>query len=143
MPRYGIVHVNAGIYTLVLNLDQGRDIEVGMLGRLHFGEGYYCYTGSARGPGGLKRVERHKKVMQGRNPARRWHIDYLLPFASLVDVVVTKTSADLECQIAAEIGAKLQVLPSFGSTDCRCPGHLHFSHDLHCLRDVVRRAHHL
>lgn len=135
------VHVNAGIYTLVLSLDRARDIEVGRLGRLHFGEGHYCYTGSARGSGGLRRVERHKRVMRGDSVVRRWHIDYLLPFASLVEVVVTRTTADLECTIAAEIGEVLQVIPQFGSTDCRCKGHLHFSPDLDGLLDVVLGAH--
>ncbi len=119
--------MDPGIYTLVLLLDRAQEIEVGSLGIVQFVEGYYSYTGSARGPGGLKRVERHKRVLLGASSVRRWHIDYLLPYTSLVDAVVTRTFADLECRIAGRIGSELRVVPHFGSTDCRCPGHLHFS----------------
>ncbi|MGD0953840.1 MAG: GIY-YIG nuclease family protein [Methanotrichaceae archaeon] len=130
-----------GIYTLVLLLDRAQEIEVGSLGIVQFVEGYYSYTGSARGPGGLKRVERHKRVLLGASSVRRWHIDYLLPYTSLVDAVVTRTFADLECRIAGRIGSELRVVPHFGSTDCRCPGHLHFSQELDQIQDVVCRAH--
>ena len=133
--------MDPGIYTLVLLLDQAREIEVGSLGIVQFVKGYYSYTGSARGPGGLKRVERHKRVLLGASSVRRWHIDYLLPYTTLVEAVVTCTSADLECRIARRIGSELKVVPRFGSTDCRCPGHLHFSIRLDQIQDVVRRAH--
>jgi Uri superfamily endonuclease len=129
------------MYTLVLWLGRAREIEVGSLGIVQFVEGYYSYTGSARGPGGLKRLERHKRVLLGDSSVRRWHIDYLLPYTSLVDAVVTRTSDDLECRIAKRIGSELTVVPHFGSTDCRCPGHLHFSISLDQIQDVVRRAH--
>ena len=135
--------MDPGIYTLVLSLDQAQELEIGSLGIIHFFEGYYCYTGSARGPGSLKRVERHKEVLLGHNLARRWHIDYLLPHTSLLDTVVTQTSANLECWIAAKIGSKLQVIPKFGSTDCRCPGHLHFSIERARILEAVRKAHQL
>jgi Uri superfamily endonuclease len=133
--------MDPGIYTLVLLLDRDREIGVGSLGIIKFEKGYYSYTGSARGPGGIKRVERHKEVIQGLNSTRRWHIDYLLPHTFLVETVVTRTSADLECRIAGRIGSELKVVPHFGSTDCRCPGHLHFSREPNKIHDVVRSAH--
>jgi Uri superfamily endonuclease len=126
----------------VLRLDRSRVIEIGSLGIIRFREGYYSYTGSARGPGGLRRVERHKEVIRGLNLARRWHIDYLLLYTSLVDAVVTPTSLDLECRIARRIWSELEVVSRFGSTDCRCPGHLHFSQNLDRTLDVVHKAHH-
>lgn len=133
--------MDPGIYTLLLRLERTREAEVGSLGIIQFVEGYYSYTGSARGPGGLERLERHKRVLLGASSVRRWHIDYLLPYASLVEAVVTRTSVDLECEIARIIGSELDVIPHFGSTDCKCTGHLHFSTDLDQIRDVVRRAH--
>ncbi len=133
--------MDPGVYTLVLRLDRRRELEVGSLGIIQFKEGYYSYTGSARGPGGLRRVERHKEVIRGLNLARRWHIDYLLPYASLVDTVVTPTSLDLECLIAGRIRSELEVISRFGSTDCRCPGHLHFSLNIDRTLDVVNKAH--
>ena len=133
--------MNAGIYTLVLRLGEAKDFEVGALGFIHFSEGYLAYTGSGRGPGGLKRVDRHKKVMNGVNPSRKWHIDYLLPHTSLVEVIISHTSDDLECQIAAKIGSQLPSVPKFGCTDCKCPSHLHYSNDIDRVLDAVLRAH--
>jgi len=130
-----------GIYTLVLWLEADRKIEVGSLGPVSFEAGYYAYTGSARGPGGLKRVERHLSVLEGTNTARRWHIDRLLPHSSLVEVVATKTEEDLECAIARKIGEKLPFVERFGSTDCRCPSHLHFSQNRDEILEAVRSAH--
>jgi len=66
-----------GIYTLILSLPQAGKITVGSLGVMDFVRGYYSYTGSARGPGGLKRVDRHILVSEGIKKTRRWHIDYL------------------------------------------------------------------
>lgn len=122
-------------------LDHAQEIEVGSLGMVQFYEGCYCYTGSARGPGGLKRLERHKRFLLGASSVRRWHIDYLLPHTSLIEAVVTRTSADLECCIARRIGSELKPVPHFGSTDCRCPTHLHFSRKPDKIKDVVRGSH--
>jgi len=130
-----------GIYTLILLLDSDLEIEVGALGKIHFEKGCYAYTGSARGPGGLKRVERHMRVMEGSNKTRKWHIDYLLPHTSLAEVVTTKTEEDLECAIAREIDERLSSVPRFGCTDCKCRSHLHFSKDRDEIRDVVKKAH--
>ena len=130
-----------GIYTLVLKLDVGRKIAVGSLGEIEFTRGYYAYTGSARGPGGFKRVERHKQVISGLSTVRRWHIDYLMPHTSLEGVVATETSLDLECKIALGIGELLEPVIGFGSTDCSCPGHLHRSDDMARTVNAVKRAH--
>lgn len=130
-----------GIYTLVLRLDSDITICVGARGQIRFQRGYYAYTGSARGSGGLKRIKRHLRVMDGSNSARRWHIDYLLPHTSLVEVVVTKTHKDLECSIAQKIGERLSFIPRFGCTDCKCLSHLHYSEYLDEMLGVIRHAH--
>lgn len=130
-----------GIYTLLLHLDRPREITVGSLGTLLFPEGYYSYTGSARGPGGQKRVERHLRVLRGVNSTRRWHIDYLLPFASLVEVLVVSTSQNLECSIAQRIGEALTPVKGFGCTDCRCVSHLHYSPEPGRMLEAVSSAH--
>ncbi len=130
-----------GIYTLVLHLAVDQDLVVGSLGMVHFEAGYYAYTGSARGPGGLSRVNRHLSVMEGRNSTRRWHIDSLLPSSTLVEVVSTKTEEDLECPIARKIGERLPAVERFGCTDCRCPSHLHFSREREEILRVVKSAH--
>lgn len=130
-----------GIYTIILGLDKDMEIHVGSLGRLSFMKGYFAYTGSARGPGGVIRVRRHLDVLGGSNKARRWHIDYLLPNVSFEDVAITYTDKDLECAIARKIGSELEAIPGFGCTDCRCPSHLHFSTDIQRMYAIVERAH--
>jgi len=133
--------MDPGIYTLILRLDKEKEIQVGSLGRIAFMKGYFAYTGSARGPGGIIRVKRHLDVLGGLNTARRWHIDYLLPNTSFEGVVITYTMQDLECIIAQKIGAELAPVPGFGCTDCRCPSHLHFSTDPEKMYATVKRAH--
>lgn len=130
-----------GIYTLVLRLAADQDLVVGSLGSVHFEAGYYAYTGSARGPGGLARVKRHLRVMEGKCSVQRWHIDRLLPYSTLVKVVATKTEEDLECPIALKIGERLSFVARFGCTDCRCPSHLHFSKSKEEILLVVKSAH--
>jgi Uri superfamily endonuclease len=130
-----------GVYTIILRLDSEIEIIIGSLGRLHFAQGYYAYTGSARGPGGLKRVERHLKVLNGSNPARRWHIDYLLPHTSLEKVTATQTNLDFECRVAQIIDDMLPHIPRFGSTDCKCQSHLHYSKNLTPMQKAVQIAH--
>ena len=130
-----------GIYTLVLRLAADQDLVIGSLGMVHFEAGYYAYTGSARGPGGLSRVKRHMRVMEGKNSVQRWHIDRLLPSSNLVEVVATKTEENLECPIALKIGEQLPFIERFGCTDCRCPSHLHFSKGREEILLVVKSAH--
>ncbi len=130
-----------GIYTLILSLSQAEQIKVGSLGVIDFAGGFYSYTGSARGPGGLKRVDRHILVMDGIKKTQRWHIDYLLPYTSLVEVFITKTTQDLECRIANALRKQLMDVPRFGCSDCRCPSHLHYSLELQMMRDAAAAAH--
>jgi Uri superfamily endonuclease len=129
-----------GIYTLLLHLNRSRDIKVGSLNALLFPEGYYSYTGSARGPGGLKRVARHLRVIEGVNASRRWHIDHLLPYTTLVEVLVFNTRENLECFIARRVGETLAPVKGFGCTDCNCVSHLHYSPELNRMKEAISSA---
>jgi len=130
-----------GIYTLILHLPRSQEIAVGALGPLQFLEGYYAYTGSARSSSGFRRVDRHMQVMRGERKTRRWHIDYLLPLATLVETATTTTGEDLECKVARSIACQTKAVPGFGCSDCRCPSHLHYWPKLDHLREAVHRAH--
>jgi Uri superfamily endonuclease len=130
-----------GIYTLILSLPQAGQIKVGSLGVIDFARGFYSYTGSARGAGGLKRIDRHILVSKGIKTTRRWHIDYLLPHAIFLEVFITKTTLDLECRIATAIGKRLLSVPLFGCTDCRCLSHLHYAQDLEEMLEAAALAH--
>ncbi len=116
-----------GIYILLLH-GEGL-VRVGSLGTIEFMSGFYGYVGSALGPGGLARVSRHMRVATGNGRRPRWHIDYLLmnPGFRLVRVYCASTGERLECPLAQTI--TLPSISGFGSSDCRCNGHLFFSPD--------------
>jgi Uri superfamily endonuclease len=113
-----------GTYALILYLEHGEEITVGKLGTFAFPAGYYLYLGSALGPGGLEaRLARHRR----RNKKLRWHIDYLLEHAQLVEVWSTPSTDKLECcwaQAARQLPGSEIPVPGFGSSDCHCPSHL-------------------
>ena len=116
-----------GVYVLILKLDSDTTITIGKLGTFNFKKGFYAYTGSARGTGGFKRVDRHFKVASGENTTRRWHIDYLLPHAEVICAVTVPTDDDLECAVAGKLAGTLAVIAGFGCSDCSCSSHLFFS----------------
>jgi endonuclease-3 len=126
-----------GAYQLVLRLTRAQTITVGKkLGDQFFPAGYYVYTGSAMGSGGMApRVRRH---LDKTKTTRHWHIDYLTthPELEVVDVIRRPAATREECQInqatAAMPGASVPV-PGFGNADkhknrdCACTAHLvHF-----------------
>lgn len=112
-----------GTYILVLRNRAGTRIEVGSLGRCRFPRGWYLYTGSAFGPGGLAaRVGRHLRP----DKACRWHIDYLTASLPVHRVWLSVFPEKLECRWAGllpQMGGTLAV-NGFGASDCSCPGHL-------------------
>mgnify|MGYP000950503634 CR=1 FL=1 len=137
--RYGCDE--PGIYTIILFLEMREKIIIGSLGAIDFAPGYYAYTGSARGPGGCKRVDRHVEILQGTRDSRRWHIDHLLSRTALVEVFITRTSRNLECSIARMIGEHLVPIEGFGCSDCRCISHLYYGQALESTREAVSLAH--
>ena len=86
-----------GTYALILENKKSRNIQVGKLGSFSFPPGWYVYTGSAFGPGGLaSRVGRHFKFKK----KCRWHIDYLSAIIPVVRVWYTTSPIKTECQWA-------------------------------------------
>lgn len=111
-----------GVYILLLTAR--GDAQVGALGRAYF-DGLYGYVGSARGPGGIRRLHRHLEVAGRKRSRRHWHIDYLLGIGQIRGAFFIATERPLECRLAQALGERASVaLPRFGSSDCRCPGHL-------------------
>jgi len=107
---------------LLLAIEKEVSIAVGRLGTFTFPPGYYIYVGSAQG-GIYSRVKRHLR----REKRLRWHIDYLLEHAEVVEVWYAQGDESQEClwyRIAQEMPqAEIPAL-GFGSSDCRCPSHL-------------------
>ena len=115
-----------GSYALVYQLEKDRNIEVGSLGEIDFPEGFYVYIGSAFGPGGLKRVERHRRLCKNGEGSTRWHIDYLSTdrFFRLMRAYLVPRE-DVECILAGKLSGDMEEeFEDFGSSDCSCSSHL-------------------
>jgi endonuclease-3 len=132
--------MTSGTYTLLIDLPEAATITFGAAGDRELDPGIYAYTGSAFGPGGFSRIDRHRRVATGDNDARHWHVDYLLghPGTRIVEVVHS-AEADIECAVSRELPG--EQISGVGASDCGCPTHL-----VHCGRgsgivDDVRRAH--
>ncbi|KAF5031359.1 hypothetical protein DSECCO2_628560 [anaerobic digester metagenome] len=114
-----------GTYCLVFR-NRACTLDVGGLGTVAFRAGYHLYVGSALGPGGLARVERHLRLARERGRPPRWHVDRLLldPGFRVVAVVTGTGPERCECALARAIGG--DSVPGFGSSDCRCSSHLFY-----------------
>jgi len=111
-----------GAYMLILRLDEGRELDIGGLGRRRFEQGFYIYVGSAK-KGLSRRIERHRR----RRKKPFWHIDYLRESSLLHAALPILSSDDLECDIARGLGEVAdKEVPGFGSSDCSCPSHLFY-----------------
>ncbi|AQL43418.1 endonuclease III [Halorientalis sp. IM1011] len=132
-----------GTYTIVVNLPEPETLTVGSLGRHELPAGSYAYTGSAFGPGGFGRVDRHHEMAAGERETRHWHVDYLLgDTAARIETVARSPEAEIECAVAEAIAETGEVaVDGFGASDCDCPAHLHFSEDRDELVAAVRAAH--
>ena len=113
-----------GSYTLVLHATQPSSLMVGKAGRLEVWPGYYVYTGSAFGPGGLRaRLARHL-----RGPLKLyWHIDYLRQVTVPLETWVVLGGENHEhawARALIQLPYASLPMPGFGASDCRCPAHL-------------------
>lgn len=108
-----------GSYVLLVRLAEERTIAVGRLGTVRFPGGSYAYVGSAL-RGLAARVDRHLRAEK----KTRWHIDYLLPRATIEAIITCETTERTECTIAQTLAQRFDSIPGFGSSDCRCRSHL-------------------
>ena len=124
-----------GSYILIAKLDVEKEIPVGSLGVVTFQRGFYAYLGSALG-GFKSRINRH--LTKSKLP--KWHIDYLLNEASLLQVFLCDTERRLECLLSRVMIDEISFIPAFGSSDCRCQSHLYFANDKPSLQLGIRKA---
>ncbi|MFB6120270.1 MAG: DUF123 domain-containing protein [Halobacteriaceae archaeon] len=127
-----------GTYTLLVEVTSETQVEVGALGERQFPVGTYAYTGSAFGPGGFTRLDRHREVAAGDRAVRHWHVDYLLG-ADATRVVgdVRTAGRDVECAVARRLAESFPPVSEFGASDCGCDSHLVVGAD----EAAVRGAH--
>lgn len=121
-PEPAALPADPGTYALILHCARPVALRVGALGRIHLPAGYYVYTGSALGPGGLRaRLGRHIA-----GPARlHWHVDYLRARSRCVEIWLAAGAERREHLWAAALAEVADgLVPKFGASDCRCPSHL-------------------
>lgn len=115
-----------GNYVLVYHIRHRFEFKHKTLGNHQLNAGWYFYSGSAHGSGGLKsRIQRHlasdRKV--------HWHIDYLKKDLVIQQVWFNLHEENQECVVVRTIlsiaGARVPI-QGFGSSDCHegCPSHL-------------------
>ncbi len=108
-----------GSYILIIRLNEDRRIRIGSLGEIDFKKGYYCYVGSAYGPGGIEaRVKRHLRTEK----KMRWHIDYLLKHAEIEKVMVKEGGDEIET--GRELSKIYPSIEGFGASDSPLKSHL-------------------
>ena len=112
-----------GTYVVVFELATRRPIEVGALGTHEMAAGDYVYVGSALGPGGFGRAERHRRHLDEDDGTVHWHVDALttLPETSFVAGLLVP-ARDVECEVARRLPPG--PIDGFGSSDCGCRSHL-------------------
>lgn len=112
-----------GSYLLWFFLTRGTDLTVGKLGCHHFKRGWYLYSGSAFGPGGLRaRIGHHLKSSEKRH----WHVDYLKSEANIRSVWFCRgenNEHEWSRKLSTLLGASFPAI-GFGSSDCDCCSHL-------------------
>lgn len=117
--------MSGGLYVLFVRVPGASPLQVtvGAQGPTQFRPGTYVYVGSAHGPGGFARIDRHATTAAGDHETRHWHIDYLLahPRVALPETY-RLPGRTRECDLATAMpGAPLV---GFGASDCACPAHL-------------------
>jgi Uri superfamily endonuclease len=110
-----------GSYILLTESKENKVIKVGKLGKLFFKKGFYVYIGSA-----MNNLE--KRICRHLNKDKKfhWHIDYLLEKAEILEVYLKENALKEECKLANMFEEKLETIPNFGCSDCKCTSHLFY-----------------
>ena len=129
-----------GTYSLLCHRSCSATLTVGALGARSFPAGWYVYTGSAFGPGGFSRIDRHREIAAGGRDTRHWHIDYLLGAnATSIETAYVTPGEDKECSIAQSLPG--EQIAAFGASDCSCASHLTYAVTPKALRARLEALH--
>ncbi|HIE16873.1 MAG TPA: GIY-YIG nuclease family protein [Dehalococcoidia bacterium] len=124
-----------GGYILIAQLNTKEYLDIGRLGTVQFPQGFYSYLGSALG-GFKTRLNRHLAI----HKKMKWHIDYFLQRATLLQIILLETPERVECPISRILTTELPFIPGFGASDCQCHSHLYFAKQKHILELNIRKA---
>lgn len=129
-----------GTYALLIKLPELTTVKIGALGEITFNDGWYVYSGSAFGPGGFSRIDRHKELASGDKDTRHWHIDYFLGDTEARIATVFRTpKRDIECSVVQSLSGTR--VAEFGASDCDCASHMIHHTKREKLASELREAH--
>ena len=120
------IEAGPGSYALCLWVETEVQVQIGKVGIFDFCPGGYVYLGSAQGPGGVTaRLRHHLRLAINQ----RWHLDWLRPYARIVQGYVALGHDRFECRWSkalAQLPGSGIPAAGFGASDCRmgCPAHL-------------------
>ncbi|MCD6367822.1 MAG: GIY-YIG nuclease family protein [Candidatus Aenigmarchaeota archaeon] len=122
-----------GSYILVISVKKPIEKKIGSLGFISFSPGIYLYVGSAMN-GIEQRVSRHLR----KKKKKFWHIDYLLDDRNVevIEVLYKESKKKEECIISRKISEFGIPINGFGSSDCKCKGHLYRIKNIKKLKDI-------
>jgi len=123
-----------GSYVLIIENKKDQSIKIGSLRNIFFKKGFYAYIGSA-----LNNLEARIKRHLKDDKKLHWHIDYLLKKTEIKDVFCKESTAREECDIANFFNQKLEAIPGFGCSDCKCKSHLFYG-EYETLLDCSRSS---
>ncbi|MBW2622327.1 MAG: GIY-YIG nuclease family protein [Deltaproteobacteria bacterium] len=114
--------MNKGTYCLGMRLDKNRRISIGKRPAKDFPRGFYCYVGS-----GMKNLRQRIDRHLAREKRFRWHIDWFLTHAKILEIKKIESEERLECAFSRELAdlAEEPIMKGFGASDCNCVTHLH------------------
>ena len=121
-----------GVYTLIIDLQEGLSFRLNSLGDLSFEKGTWIYIGSAMGNGSTSLENRIRRHFRSEKTIH-WHIDHLLKSNSKIRAAIwAESSTHIECDISKNIEQIKNIFPGpkgFGASDCRkkCWTHLYHS----------------
>jgi len=121
----------SGTYILLLVLDKNRVITT-KRSRFHLNRGFYAYVGSA-----LNNLDSRLKRHLSKNKKLHWHIDFLLEKAVILKIIYITSNKRIECGLAKSLNNKFECIRNFGSSDCKCTGHLFFSENYKKLENAA------
>ncbi len=120
-----------GSYVLLVELKEPTSIQVGKLGHIDFPASWYVYVGSALN-GIEHRINRHFS----QRKKLHWHIDYFLYHSHLYQAYCKENPKREECNIAHLFASRFKLIPSFGSSDCNCIGHLFYGNKQDLIKTI-------
>ncbi len=125
------------VYILFIWVSRDMKIVVGSLGRITFKRGTYLYIGRAK-TNLATRIARHYR----KEKRLFWHIDYFLSRKEAEIQEVWIGSILPECELARKItllSSSRLAMRRFGSSDCKCSGHLLYTNRKSEVRTLLKR----